>query len=370
MKKIGSLLAICLVSQLTVSHLASAASYTVQPGDTVKKISNKYHTSQDRIVNLNKLFSTGLADGQRLEIPNPNKHSVKAGDTISKLSSKYGVSTSKMKRANPQIKDYHPGQKLNVGQNLNVPMKQTTGYYMGNTSKKQIALTFDDGPDNRYTPQILKILKEKGVKATFFVIGEQAKQHPEVLKQIHREGHVIGNHTWDHQNVPQLTDQELENDVQATSEEIEKVTGAKTHLFRPPMGEINDHQVSMLNKQGYRSIIWTADTKDWEGRPSEQIVSAVNKDAAPGVIALQHSYHASGKFETVKALPEIIDQLRAKGYKFVTVPTLIDDIDENEATLYTPGNGEDETGWRATVQKIRDIINDFKETINRLVKKE
>lgn len=341
---------------------AMAETYIVQPGDTVNRISNKYHTSQDRIVNLNKLFSTGLAEGQRLEIPNPNQHSVKEGDTIRKLSSKYGVSTSKMKRANPQIKDYHPGQ------NLNVPMKQTTGYYMGNTSKKQIALTFDDGPDNHYTPQILEILKQKGVKATFFVMGERVKQHPEILKQIHREGHVIGNHTWNHPNVTQLTDQELEKNVQATSEEIEKVTGVKTHLFRPPFGEIEDRQLEMLNEQGYHSIMWTADTRDWEGVSAEQIVSRVIKDTSPGVIILQHNYHVSGKFETVKALPEIIDQLHAKGYKFVTVPTLIDDIDEYEATFGTAGNGEDETGWRAIVQKTRDIMDDFKETINRLVK--
>ncbi|MGG1572789.1 polysaccharide deacetylase family protein [Fictibacillus sp. NRS-1165] len=322
MKKIGSLLAICLVSQLAVTDLASAASYTVQPGDTVKQISDKYHTSQDRIVNLNKLFSTGLAKGQRLEIPNPNHHSVKAGDTIWELSSKYGVSTSKMKRANPQVKDFH---WIYPGQNLNVPMKQTTGYSMGNTSEKQIALTFDDGPDNRYTPQILKILKEKGVKATFFVMGERTKQHPEILKQIHREGHAIGNHTWNHPDITQLTDQELEKNVQATSTEIEKVTGVKTHLFRPPFGKMNDHQLAMLNNQHYQSILWTADTRDWDGVSAEQIVSAANTNAAPGVIVLQHSYHESGKFETVKALPEIIDQLRAKGYKFVTVPTLIDE---------------------------------------------
>ncbi len=319
-KKFTGLLAVFLVSQLAFNHFALAASYTVQSGDTIKKISDRYKTSTDRVVNLNKLFTADLEQGQRLEIPNPIQHIVKDGDTLYKLSVQYGVSTTQMKRANPQIIN---DQRIYPGQIIKVPMKNQPGYYMGNTGKKEIALTFDDGPDNRYTPQILRILKEKGVKATFFVVGERAKQYPERLKQIDREGHAIGNHTWNHPNITQLTDQELEKMVQSTSTEIEKITGVKTNLFRPPFGEMNDHQLAMLNHHHYHSILWTADTKDWDGTSAEEIVSSVNKNAGPGVIVLQHSYHESGKFETVKALPQIIDQLRAKGYKFVTVPILI-----------------------------------------------
>ncbi|MDN4072825.1 polysaccharide deacetylase family protein [Fictibacillus terranigra] len=319
-KRITGLLAIFLVSQLTADQYAVAASYTVQQGDTISKIADKYKTSKDRVVNLNKLFTTGLEQGQSLEIPNPVQHRVIEGDTIHKLAVKYGVSTTQMKRANPQITNY---RMIYPGQIIKVPMKNEPGYYMGNTSKKQIALTFDDGPDNRFTPQILKILKEKGVKATFFVVGERAKQYPDRLKQIYREGHAIGNHTWDHPNITQLTDKELEKNIQSTSTEIEKITGLKTNLFRPPFGEINDHQIDMLNNHHYHSVLWTADTKDWNGTSAEEIVSAVKKNASPGVIVLQHSYHESGKFETVKALPQMIDQLRAKGYKFVTVPSLI-----------------------------------------------
>ncbi|MCK6256335.1 polysaccharide deacetylase family protein [Fictibacillus sp. KIGAM418] len=319
-KKFTGLLAGFLVSQLAVNHCAFAASYTVQTGDTIKKISDRYKTSTDRVVNLNKLFTADLDQGQRVEIPNPIQHIVKEGDTLYKLSVQYGVSTTQMKRANPQIIN---DQRIYPGQIIKVPMKNQPGYYMGNTSKKEIALTFDDGPDNRYTPQILKILKEKGVKATFFVVGERAKKYPERLKQIDREGHAIGNHTWNHPNITQLTDQELEKTVQSTSTEIEKITGVKTNLFRPPFGEMNDHQLAMLNHRHYHSILWTADTKDWDGTSAKEIVSSVNKNASPGVIVLQHSYHESGKFETVKALPQIIDQLRAKGYKFVTVPILI-----------------------------------------------
>jgi peptidoglycan/xylan/chitin deacetylase (PgdA/CDA1 family) len=140
---------------------------------------------------------------------------------------------------------------------------------------------------------------------------------------MYREGHAIGNHTWDHPHLPELTDEQMNENIQSTTEEIEKVIGFKPDLFRPPYGEIEDRQVALLNKQGFRSIMWTADTKDWSGVSAEEIVSRVKQDTHPGAIVLQHNYHVEGEFETVKALPEIIDELHAQGYELVTVPTLL-----------------------------------------------
>lgn len=294
-----------------------AETYTVQPGDTLSKISDKYGTSVDKVVNLNKLLSTILEPGQQLEVP---KTYISKGETLYNISIKLGVSIPELIRAaNPKIKNHH---WIYSGQIINVPIKNEM-IYMGNPSKKRIALTFDDGPEDIYTPQILDILRQKGVKATFFVVGKQAREYPELLKQIYREGHAIGNHTWDHSHLPDLTNQQLIENVQFTTAEIEKITGLKTDLFRPPYGEIQGQQVALLNNRGYRSIMWTADTMDWSGVSAEDIQSRVKQNASPGVIVLQHNYHASGKFETVKALPQIIDQLRAQGYEFVTVPTLI-----------------------------------------------
>ncbi|MCF6410772.1 polysaccharide deacetylase family protein [Pseudalkalibacillus salsuginis] len=266
---------------------------------------------------MNNLDTTIIEPGQSLEIP--KTYIIRKGDTLYKISIKFGVSISELLESTPTVKD---SNLIYPGQIINVPKKNEM-ISMGNSSEKRIALTFDDGPENIYTPQILEILRQKGVKATFFVVGERAKKYPEQLRQIYREGHVIGNHTWDHPHLPELTDQQFNENIQSTSAEIEKIIGFKPDLFRPPFGEIEDRQIAMLNKQGYRSIMWTADTKDWTGAPAEEIVSRLKQDASPGVIALQHNYHVAGQFETVKALPQIIDELRAQGYEFVTVPTLL-----------------------------------------------
>ncbi|USK33628.1 polysaccharide deacetylase family protein [Bacillus sp. F19] len=318
-KKATGLIAFILVCLPMFGKPAMAETYTVQPGDTLSKISDKYGTSVDKVVNQNKLLSTILEQGQQLEIP--KTYRVSEGDTLYKISVKLGISIPELLlAANPKIKNSH---WIYPGQIINIPLKNEM-IYMGNPSKKRIALTFDDGPEDIYTPQILDILRQKDVKATFFVVGKQAREYPERLKQIYREGHVIGNHTWDHPHVPDLTNQQLIENVQSTTAEIEKITGVKTNLFRPPYGEIKDRQVALLNNRGYSSIMWTADTMDWSGVSAEDILSRVKQNVSPGVIILQHNYHVSGQFETVKALPQIIDQLRAQGYEFVTVPKLLD----------------------------------------------
>jgi peptidoglycan-N-acetylglucosamine deacetylase len=308
-----------LVCLLMFDKTVKAETYTVQTGDTLSQISDKYGTSEDKIANQNKLLSTLLNPGQQLKLP--NTYIVREVETPHILSLKLGISLPKLlKEAVPTIKNIN---WIYPGQIINVPIKNEITY-MGNPSEKRIALTFDDGPEDVYTPQILKILKQKDVKATFFLVGKQAREYPEQLKQIYREGHEIGNHTWDHPHLPELTDQQLNDNIQSTTEVIEEITGFKPELLRPPFGEIDDRQVALLNEQGYRTIMWTADTKDWSGLSAEEIVSIVKQEASPGVIVLQHNYHASGRFETVKALPQIIDELRSQGYEFVTVSTLLD----------------------------------------------
>jgi len=322
MKKVFSFLTILLFSILSFGNFAHAAAYTVQSGDTLWKIATKNNMTVENLVNHNRLTSTLLSVGQKLDIPQASKYTVVWGDTFYKISVKLGISTVQLKAANPQIKDLN---MIYPGQVLNIPEKTYNGMiYMGPSNKKVIALTFDDGPEDVYTPQILNILRDKNVKATFFVMGQQVRAYPDLMKQIHSEGHAIGNHTWNHPDIRTLTDSQLIQTVQSTSDEIEKVTGVKTNLFRPPYGAINDNQINTLNGLGYRSISWTIDSYDWSGANANVILSRVNVRAVPGGIVLLHNFKDQRKLDgMIEALPIMIDNLRAQGYEFVTIPELL-----------------------------------------------
>ena len=189
---------------------------------------------------------------------------------------------------------------------------------------KKIALTFDDGPDNKVTYKILDILKEKQVKATFFIIGANATKYPESLQRIHYEGHVIGNHTWSHSS--QYNKDNLVYEVLETEKIITQLTGQHIHLFRPPYGIINEESVPALHELGFQIIGWNSDSLDWRGLTQDKIVANIFKNVAPGTIVLQHSYDNPKLISTVSALPEVIDRLSEEGYTFATIPELIIDI--------------------------------------------
>lgn len=320
-KKCCGFIAALFVFVLSFGNYTEAATYTVKSGDTLGKIASNNHITVEKLVNHNRLNSTLLNIGQKLNIPESVPYKVVWGDTIYKISVKLGVSNAKLIQENPQIKN--PNQ-IYPGQVLNVPDKSLRMTYMGPGNKKVIALTFDDGPEDIYTPQILKILKEKQVKATFFVMGQQVRAYPKLLNQIHMEGHAIGNHTWNHPNIATLTDAQMIQTVQSTNDEIKKVTGVQTNLFRPPYGSMKDSQIETLNKLGYRSISWTIDSLDWNGTSANIILSRVNVRALPGGIVLMHNFKDARKLDgMIEALPKMIDNLRAQGYEFVTVPQLI-----------------------------------------------
>lgn len=197
-------------------------------------------------------------------------------------------------------------------------------FYKGNSSLKQVALTFDDGPDNYYTPRILDILHAKGVPGTFFIVGKEAQRFPNMVKRIVMEGNAIGNHSWDHPKFWTLSDKQAIQEVVTTQNEIQRLTGERTNLFRPPYGRVNPSDVSLLHNLGYRIIDWSVDTLDWKGSSASNILHSVNKEVSPGGIILEHSLGRPGELDgTLNALPQIIDKLKAQGYKFVTVPALL-----------------------------------------------
>lgn len=188
--------------------------------------------------------------------------------------------------------------------------------------EKVVALTFDDGPDARYTPAILDILKDKDVKATFFVVGQQIKKDPDVLKRIVEEGHVIGNHSANHKNLAKLTKEQVLQEINDADELIREAVGFTPELFRAPYGSVSDTLKSILEEQDRELVGWNVDTRDWAGTSIADMRANIKKNTKPGSIILMHSFGSKSIEHTVKMLPHVIDDLREMGYSFVTADQL------------------------------------------------
>ncbi|WP_053372678.1 polysaccharide deacetylase family protein [Paenibacillus sp. FJAT-27812] len=205
---------------------------------------------------------------------------------------------------------------------LDKPDQILTGTKPGK-EEKLIALTFDDGPDKRYTTEILDILKEKGVKATFFVVGQQVSKNPEVLQRIVDEGHAVGNHTYHHKDLSKLNKQQIIEEVKTADAAIKKAIGFTPILFRAPYGAVSD-TLKVLLKSNNRDLVgWNIDTRDWAGTSSADIRKMIKNEAKPSGIILMHSFGGKHIKNTVQALPDVIDDLVKKGYTLVTVDQII-----------------------------------------------
>jgi polysaccharide deacetylase family sporulation protein PdaB len=194
-----------------------------------------------------------------------------------------------------------------------------------NNGKKLVALTFDDGPDNKYTTQVLDILKKNDVKATFFLVGTQVEKYPDTAKRIVDEGHSIGNHTWSHKDLTKQSDKVLDLEIDRTQEAIEDATGITPHLMRAPYGAFTDKVLNKIHTEDMKHIYWTVDTRDWAGTSVSTMHKNVLANTHQGAIILMHSFggRKNALEHTITLLPSIIKDLRAKGYTFVTVDELI-----------------------------------------------
>jgi peptidoglycan/xylan/chitin deacetylase (PgdA/CDA1 family) len=183
-----------------------------------------------------------------------------------------------------------------------------------------IAMTFDDGPSATLTPKLLDLLAAHHIKATFFVIGENVAEHPEIVARAAREGHEIGNHSWSHPNFGKMSDQGVRSQLQRTDDAIKNATGERPTLMRPPYGSITGGEKRWIHDEfGYRIILWDVDPYDWK-RPGPAVVrNRILKETQPGSIVLSHDIHPG----TIEAMPSTFDALEAKGFKFVTVSELI-----------------------------------------------
>jgi peptidoglycan-N-acetylglucosamine deacetylase len=198
-----------------------------------------------------------------------------------------------------------------------------------------IAMTFDDGPSAKLTPKLLDLLAARHIKATFFVIGENVAEHPEVVARAAQEGHEIGNHSWSHPNLGHMSDDGVRGQLRKTEDAIRSATGTRPTLMRPPYGSVTPRQKKWINEEfGYKIILWDVDPNDWK-RPGPMVVcNRIMKETRAGSIVLSHDIHPG----TIEAMPSTLEQLADKGFKFVTVSELID-LETPEPPKKSPATG-------------------------------
>ncbi len=181
-----------------------------------------------------------------------------------------------------------------------------------------VYLTFDDGP-SVYTSQILSVLRQKGVAATFFVLGQNAAQHPSTVQQEHADGRGIGDHSWDHSDLTTLSPDQVRSELLSTADEIANLTGTRPTLWRPPYGYFNDTVTQIASSLGLSMRLWDVNPEDYTLPGTDTIVSRVVDNVSNGAIVLLHDGSPGDnedRSQTVAALPTIIDTLRSLGYSF------------------------------------------------------
>lgn len=193
------------------------------------------------------------------------------------------------------------------------------GGWIKNTDSKdqpEVALTFDDGPDIRYTPLLLDGLKKRNVRVSFFLLGEKVEQYPELVERMQEEGHLVGNHTYHHVQLDKLNETKAREEILKTNNLIYETTGVYPQYMRPPFGAWKKNLelcVEML------PVFWTIDTLDWKVKNTEKIVQTVQEETEDGAIILMHDAYDT----SVEAALRVVDELKEQGYELVTVDRLI-----------------------------------------------
>jgi len=200
------------------------------------------------------------------------------------------------------------------------PIARQHAYNSCHVDGPYIAMTFDDGPSALLTPKLLDLLKQRGIKATFFLVGQCAAEYPDIVKRMADEGHEIANHSWSHPALNKLGAGSLRQQLDTTNAAIEQATGKRPTLMRPPYGATSPRLNQVFDEQyGMKVILWSVDPLDWKNRNAATVYNRIVQNVHPGAIILAHDIHAS----TVAAMPDVFDTLLAKGYKFVTVSELL-----------------------------------------------
>lgn len=190
------------------------------------------------------------------------------------------------------------------------------------TEKKQIALTFDDGPHPTLTPRVLEILERYGVPATFFMVGQNVLNYPEAAKKVIEAGHEVGNHTFTHPHIPRLNEHAIMDEIGKCEDALEELCEYRPHLLRTPQGALTPSLERCLLEDDYILVLWSLDTRDWENKSTACIVRTVLDRVQAGDIILMHDFIGHNS-KTPEALEKIIPILLSEGYEFVTVSALL-----------------------------------------------
>lgn len=194
------------------------------------------------------------------------------------------------------------------------------------STRRAIALTFDDGPDPEVTPRVLDALAQAGVRATFFLIGERARRHPDLVRRIVAEGHLVGNHSWDHAALPLRGRAAIAADLARTQDAIEHACGVRPAWFRPPYGLRDPRVLAEARELGMRTSLWSVSPRDWQDPGSDAIVVRTLSVIEPGDIVLLHdgsAEHAGGHPDTAQALPRLVRELRERGYEAIRLDEIL-----------------------------------------------
>ncbi len=222
-----------------------------------------------------------------------------------------------------------------VGGGLSSAPAKKASYSRCNVEGQQVALTFDDGPHATNTPRLLDLLKERNVKATFFLVGTNVESHPEIVKRIVSEGHEVASHSLTHPNLGKMAEGSVTEQLERTHRAIKAACGVDVVSFRPPYGSFTVTQRAWAaSRFGYRTILWDVDPLDWKVRDSAKVEAEILRATTPGSIVLMHDIHKT----TVDAVPAVIKGLSEKGLQFVTVSALValDKGGESGGALATP----------------------------------
>ena len=208
---------------------------------------------------------------------------------------------------------------------------QNSILYSGNTHLPEIALTFDDGPDSYHTLQALDILQHYGVKATFFCIGRQVAAYPLLVRQVYEARHVIGNHTYTHPNLALLSVSDILSQLNQTSDAIQEVIGVRPVFFRPPYGALSTKVLKQVERLGLTIVMWNDKAEEW-ARPGVNFIIRRVLDSGNGGIILMHD-GGKDQSQTLAALPGIIEGLQNRGFQFVTIQQMVDNLHRNSVFL-------------------------------------